>query len=335
MIPEERLSRQRILISFALSAVMLLCGCTARKEKTYRVGVLCGSDAFLEIVSGFQAKMSELGYVEGRNIIYDLQKLNADPEGERRVAEKFVREGVDLIFTVPTEPSVAAQEAAQGTNIPVVFAYAGIEGSNLVESVSQPGRGITGVRFPGPEQISKRLEILLEFAPRAKRVWIGYDKNYPNTLPALKALRTLASSMGIRLVEVPAATIAELETDLAARAKSADPGLDAIILMPDIFNHCPAGWELIRRFAGEHRLPIGGSFLYTVEQGAIFGNANDLTEVGKLAAPLAEKILRGTSAGMIPVVTPEQDLWINYKAARELGLTVPEGLLQRAKKVIR
>ncbi len=139
----------------------------------------------------------------------------------------------------------------------------------------------------------------------------------------------------IKVVEVPAATIAELETDLAARAKSADPGLDAIILMPDIFNHCPAGWELIRRFAGEHRLPIGGSFLYTVEQGAIFGNANDLTEVGKLAAPLAEKILRGTSAGMIPVVTPEQDLWINYKAARELGLTVPEGLLQRAKKVIR
>ncbi len=324
-----------MLIAFTLSAVLLLCGCAADKERTYRVGVLCGTDAFIEIVSGFQSKMSELGYVEGRNIVYDLQKLNADPEGERRVAKEFVREGVDLIFTVPTEPSVAAQEAAQGTKIPVVFAYAGIEGSGLVESVSQPGGHITGVRFPGPEQISKRLEILLEFVPRAKQVWIGYDKNYPNTMPALKVLRTVASSRGVKLVEVPAASIKDLEVDLAARAKSADPGLDAILLMPDIFNHCPAGWELIRRFAGEHRLPIAGSFLYTVEQGAVFGNANDLTEVGKLAAPLADKILRGTSAGMIPVVTPEQDLWINYKVARELGLTVPEGLLQRAKKIIR
>jgi putative ABC transport system substrate-binding protein len=335
MIPCGRVSRRRMLVSFALSAVMLLCGCSAGKEKVFRVGVICGSDAFLEVVSGFQSKMSELGYVEGRNIVYDMQKLNADPEGELQVAKRFVQEGVDLVFAVPTEPSVAARDAAQGTEIPLVFAYAGIEGSGLVESVSQPGGQITGVRFPGPEQISKRLEILLEFVPRAKRVWIGYDKNYPNTMPALKALRTAASSRGVRLVEVPAATIGEMGVDLAGRTKATDPGVDAIILMPDIFNHCPAGWDLIRRFAAQRRLPIGGSFLYTVEQGAIFGNANDLANVGKLAAPLADKILRGASAGMIPVVTPEQDLWINYKAARDLGLTVPEGLLQRAKKIIR
>ncbi len=89
------------------------------------------------------------------------------------------------------------------------------------------------------------------------------------------------------------------------------------------------------KFAAEHKVPIGGSFLYTVEQGAVFGNANDLAKVGKLAAPLADKILKGTPAGTIPVVTPEQDMWINYKRAQELGLNVSEGMLNRANEIIR
>ncbi len=160
-----------------------------------------------------------------------------------------------MIFTFPTEPSVTAQAATQGTNIPVVFAYAGIEGSTLVKSVREPGGSITGVRFPGPEQISKRLELMLEIAPSVKRVWIGYDKNYPNTAPALAALRPLALSENVTLVEVPAATLEELKADLEARNKSADIGIDAIILMPDIFNHHPDGWAAINKFAAEYLFP--------------------------------------------------------------------------------
>jgi len=315
---------------------LLLSGCGgAQKPKVYRVGILNGSAAFLPVVEGFKAKLTELGYVEGKNIAYDLQNLGADSAEEQRIAKKLVDDKVDLIFAVPTEPSVAAKAAAQGTNIPVVFAYAGLEGSTLVKSVREPGGNITGVRFPGPEQISKRLEILIEIAPKVKRVWIGYDKNYPNTAPALETLRPLASSRGVKLLEVPATTVQELEADLAARAKSADLGLDAIILMPDILNHSPDGWAVISQFAAKHKVPIAGSFLYTVEQGAVFGNANDLFKVGQLAAPLADKILKGTPAGTIPVITPEQDLWINYKVTQDLGLTVPQGLLNMAATIIR
>lgn len=308
---------------------------TEENAKIYKIGILSGTDAFLPIADGFKAKMTELGYAEGKNIVYDIQKTNADPAGEERAAKKFVDDKADLIFTYPTEPTVTAKEVTRGTNIPVVFAYAGVEGSTLVNSVREPGGSITGVRFPGPEQISKRLEILLEIAPSVKRVWIGYDKNYPNTAPALAALRPLALSKNVTLVEVPAATMEELKADIEARNKSADIGMDAIILMPDIFNHHPDGWAVINKFAAEHKLPLGGSFLYTVEQGAVFGNANDLVKVGNLAAPLADKILKGTPAGTIPVVTPEQDLWINYKRAQELGLAVPEDLLNRANKIIR
>lgn len=324
----------RTLLIVAIVLTPLLGACTP-KPRTYQIGILCGSDAFLEVVAGFKAGMANLGYIEGKNVIYDLQALNVDPTGEQRAAERFVTNKVDLIFAVPTEPTVAAQAATRGTDIPVVFAYAGIENSGLVNSVREPGGNITGVRFPGPEQIGKRLEILLELAPQVRRVWIGYDKNYPTIGPALETLRPLAASRGVTLVEAPATTLEELEADLASRAAKEDIGIDAIILMPDIFNHSPAGWALISGFAAQHRVPVAGSFLYTVEQGAVFGNANDLVRVGELAAPLADKILKGTPAGTIPVVTPDQVLWINYRVAQELGLTVPQSLLGQAAKIIR
>lgn len=320
---------------FGIFAMALLLSSCTQKPDVYQVGIIIGADPFIDSAEGFKAEMANLGYIEGENITYETQALNADPAGEKAAAEKFVADGVDLIFTAPTEPSEAAKAAAEGTDIPVVFALAGVEGSTLVNSVSEPGRNVTGVRYPGPEQMSKRLEVMHEIAPLVERVWIAYDPNYPNTDPALGALRPLAASFGITLVEVPVTSLAEIEADLAERAAASDLGMDAMMLMPDTINNTPEGWLAISSFAIEHKLPLGGSFLYTVEGGAVYGNANDLYKVGQLAAPLADKIFKGKQAGTIPVVSPEDDLWINYKVAQELGLTVPDGLLRQALVVIR
>ena len=329
---------KKLFAVLLIIGLILVSGCAkqeAQKEKVYHVGIISGSDAFLGMADGFKTKMTELGYVEGENIAYDLQKINADPVGEQLAAKKFVDDKVDLIFTFPTEPTVTAKFAVKGTDIPVVFAYAGIEGADLVKSVMVPGGSLTGVRFPGPEQMGRRLELMHQIAPNAKRILIAYDKNYPNTAPALDTLRPLAVSLGMTLVEVPCSDFNELKSDFEARAKLEDIGADAIILMPDILNHSPDGWEAIRKFAEEHNLPIGGSFPNTVEQGAVFGNANDVVKVGELAAPLADKIFKGISVSTIPVVTPEQNLWINYRRAQELGLTVPEDMLNQAERIIR
>lgn len=333
-------SRGRIRTGWmALVAVIAittsLSGCATPEPEMYRVGILSGTDDFLPIVDGFKAKMVELGYVEGENVIYDVQSVNADPVTERAMAEKLVNDKVDVILSLATESSVIAKEVTQGTDIPVVFAFAGLEEVDLVASVREPGGNITGVRYPGPEQITRRLELMLEIAPHVKRVWIGYNKDYPTAAATLAALRPQAQVMGVALVEAPSATIEEMEADLVARARLDDPGMDAIILMPDTFNHTPRGLGIISKFATEQKIPLGGSFLYTVQQGAVFGNANDFIKMGELAAPLVDKIFKGTPAGKIPVVTPEQDLWINYRVAQELGLTVPEGLLRQAAEIIR
>ncbi len=335
--PRTRVRQSYVVLILTAVLSLLLSGCgAAAQPKVYRVGILGGTGNFLAIADGFKAKMAELGYTEGKNIVYDLQGDKPEQAGqEQSIAQKFVEDKVDLIFSINTGTTVIVKAVTEGTNVPVVFAYVGLEGNDLVKSVREPGGNMTGVRYPGPEQITKRLEILLEMAPQVERVWVGYDKNSTNTAPVMEMLRPAAAAAGVTLVEVPATTMAEIEADLAARAAADDPGIDAIILMPDGFNHSPAGWEVIKTFAIENKVLLAGSFQYTVEQGALFGNADNFTDVGELAAPLADKVLKGIAAGTIPVLTPEQELYINYKLAQELGLTAPEGLLRQATNIIR
>ena len=92
----------------------LISGCAgAQQTKVYHIGILSGSEAFATIADGFKAKMTELGYVEGKNVVYDLQKLNDDRAGEKRITQKFVADKVDLMFVFPTDPAIAAKAAAK------------------------------------------------------------------------------------------------------------------------------------------------------------------------------------------------------------------------------
>jgi putative ABC transport system substrate-binding protein len=332
---QSKIGNWQAILVLVVVVGLLVSGCGADKPKVYRVGILSGAEPFASIADGFKVKMTELGYVEGKNIVYDVQDAKGDRAEEQRIAQKFVDDKVDLIFAFPTEPAVAAKAATQGTDIPVIFALAGLEGSNLVESVRQPGGNITGVRFPGPEQTSKRLEILHELVPGAKRVWITYDPNYPNNPPALEALRPLATSLDMTLVEVPVASVADIQADLQARAASSDIGMDAILIMPEVLSQTPDTYGVILKFANEHEVPIAGAMPYTADLGAVFSYTGDNIEMGELAASLADKTFRGAPAGEIPVVTPENRLRLNYKATQELGLTVPEGLLNQATEIIR
>ncbi len=330
-----RFRRQILHLMLLVVVGVFLSGCIGKKPKVYRVGILSGAEPFASIADGFKAKMTELGYIEGKNIIYDFQKLNADPAGEQQVVKKFVADKVDLIFAFPTDPAVAAKVATQGTNVPVVFALGGIEGTNLVESVSHPGGNITGVRYPGPELTAKRFEFLHELVPNAKRVYLIYDRNYPNTTFAVGALHPIASSSGITLVEDPVNNMEELQAALQKRAKSGDIGIDAILIMPEILTQSPDGFKAILNFANEYKVPIAGSMAHTADHGAMFSFIPDNVEAGKLAAGLVDNIFKGTPAGTIMVVTPESHLRLNYKVIQELGLNVSEGLLNSADEIIR
>lgn len=310
---------------------LLLSGCGAKAApKVYRVGVLSGLDFFADTADGFKAKMTELGYVEGQNIVYDIQKTNFDIPTYQRILQKFVTDKVDLIFVFPTEASLEAKAAVEGTNIPVLFANANIEGVDLVDSVREPGGNITGVRYPGPDIAVKRFEFLHKLVPQAKRIWLPYQRGYPIVTSQLEILRPVAAAAGVTLIESPADNVAELEADLQARSQAADLGLDAILLIADPLVASPDTIALLGKFGAEHKVPIGG----TATRG-LFGLSTNSVAVGNQAAPLADKIFKGTPAGTIPVNSAESFLQINYALAQQQGITVPEGMLAQADEIIR
>jgi putative ABC transport system substrate-binding protein len=328
-------SRQLMPLAILLVVVCLLLSGCGEKEKVYSVGILAGASGFLDISDGFKTGMTELGYIEGENIIYDVRESNENRLEEQRIAKKFVEDKVDLIFAFSTEAALIAKAATNGTGIPVVFAMGTIEETGLVESVRAPGGNITGVRFPGPDILLKGLEDLLELAPNTKRIWIILESGYPASISAMEVLRPAASSKGLTLIETNISSLEDLKAVLEERAELADIGIDAIKMAPGVITLSPAGFAMISKFAAEHKVPIEGGPHFAVEQGAVFTSVPDNVEMGKLAATLADKIFKGTPAGTIPVVTPETQLWINYKVIQELGLTVPEGLLNRADEIIR
>jgi putative ABC transport system substrate-binding protein len=325
----------QILIAAILVAVVLLSGCTYQTPKVYHVGIMTGSDEVLaDTANGFKAKMTELGYIEGKNILYDMQSSGDNSNKTEGILKGFIEQKVDLIFTYPASNAFAAKTATQGTGIPIVFAITTIEGNNLVESVRQPGGNITGVRHPAAELTVKRLELLLELAPRTKRVWLAYKSNYPPVITVLKTLRPAAYSMNITLIEVPVNNVEEINADLKAREKDGTY-MDAIMLMPEPILSSPSGWDIITKFATEHKIPIAGLIGSQIRYGAVLTYFPENYKAGELAAPLVDKILKGTPAGTIPVITPEADLRINYKLAQELGINVSDSMLSRAKEIIR
>ena len=334
---DKRFQRAWTLLTWVVIIAMLLSGCgSAQEEKVYHVGVF-GFIGFTQITDGFKSKMTELGYVEGENITYDVQLWNAAVDSlddGTKTIEKFVLDGVDLIVSFPTEQTVLAKAATEGTDVPVVFVFAGLEGNDLVESVREPGGNITGVRYTGPETTGKRLELLTQMVPDVKRIGLFYQVGYPTTEPALAVLRPLATKLGVSLVEIPVTTLEEMQADLDTRAQLDDIGVDTFLQMADGVTHSPEGSALVMDFAKEHNLPYGGGHYTQAEQGAIFTYSPYDFEMGELAAPIADKIFKGTPAGTIPLSSPENHLIINFNVAQGLGLTVPKALLNQAETII-
>jgi putative ABC transport system substrate-binding protein len=325
----------RGLLLFSALACLLFTGCGRKEKKVYRVGILRGLDYLVEIPAGFREKMAELGYLEGGNIIYDLQTTNFEPDKEEQILKKFVADKVDLIFTCPTGVSIRAKRIAQGTGIPVLFSFANIEDTGLVESVRRPGGNVTGVRYPGPDIAIKRFEILLELVPEAKRLLIPYQRDYPIVASQINALRPVARALNVRLDELPASDIEELKAGLETTPYVGKDGIDAILFIAEPLSVTPENFAVIAAFAAKRNLPVGGTLLSAGPHHSIFGVSVNTRDTGRQAAVLADKILSGMPAGTLPVVSAENYIEINYLEAKRLGLEVNEGLLSIAQRIIR
>lgn len=319
------------VIGISISVVLLTMA--SPEQKIYRVGILVGSNIFATVTDGFKEKMAEFGYVEGKNITYDVQTHVGDIAGYDAAAKKFVTDKDDLILSFPTEPTVEVKKMTQGTSIPTVF-LGDIEGNDLVHSIQAPGGAITGVRIGGIDATLKNFEFLKEIVPRATRIYLLYDANYPLTAPALPQSRLIAAKLGQTLVELPAVKAEDITSDLAKRDARSDIGVDAIVLFPGPIVTTAPAWAAIAAFGEKHKIPIAGRGGDAITTGALFVYIPDNKEMGALAAEQADKIFRGIPPGTLPVLSAVLRLIVNVKQAAAIDLTVPPDFLRKADEII-
>ncbi|MBK8903380.1 MAG: ABC transporter substrate-binding protein [Anaerolineaceae bacterium] len=287
-------------------------------------------------MTGFQEGMAELGYVEGENIVYDVQVVDFDIPTYQNILQQFVDDKVDLIFVYPTEATLEATHITAGTDVPVVFSFALIEGMGIVNSVQEPGGNVTGVRYPGPDIAVLRYELLRDLMPDLNRILIPYQAGYPIVQSQLAALYPVAEADGVTIVEAPVNTPDELAAFLQNLAESGDTDIDAILGLAEPIAVNPTAVAVMAAFGEEYAIPVSG-LLYLADSSyrSLFNVSVEMVKTGGLAAPLAHKIFQGIEPGTIPVVSADPFMEIDYNMIQQLGLELPETVLAVADVIYR
>jgi putative tryptophan/tyrosine transport system substrate-binding protein len=308
---------------------LLLTGCGgAPKTKTYTIGVINPSLNEDNTIKGFKEGMTELGYVEGKNVTYiyggpvSEDKLDADTQA-------LVKAKVNLILAITTSATKAAQRATIGTDIAVVFIpVTDPVGAGVVASLTKPGGNTTGVTYTTQE--GKRLEWLLQVAPTIKHLYIVYNPKDQSPVLALKTVSETAAQLGVELITREASNTEEVGTAFKNIPKQAD----AIFLLPDSVVNASAADTY--KMATELKLPTSGPNVLTVNDGALTAYGVDLTVAArKQAARLASQILQGAKPADLPVETAEFFSAINLKTAQAIGLYIPDYVLLQSNIIIR
>lgn len=294
------------------------------------VGVLAPSTAAREAVTlqPFFDQMRRLGWVEGRNVLFE--RAYADDQYPRleQLARELVARRPDLIFAPPLPAAVAARAAT--ATIPIVFAT-GTDpvGAGLVKSLAHPGGNATGMISVVDSLAPKWLELLLELMPAVRRLGLLGHTNDTRLALDREALAPLLAERGIRLQVAVASSPQVFD---GAVAQLLQQRVEVIVTHSSLsFNLRDRLFELLRG----KRVAVVGHRAELAEAGALFSYGASLQGQIRRAAFVVDQILRGAKPADIPVQQPvEFDLVLNLKTARQLNVAVPRTMLLRANQVI-
>ena len=317
-----------------LGTVLTIAGPMARATEAQvprlvKIGALTESWGPTPAIVGLRDGLQELGYRENQDFVIGVRFVQGNVAELPPAARALVRHGVDLIVTTSGDTAANAAKMAT-TKIPIVF-LGGSDpvGAGLVKSFARPGGNITGIADLELELAPKRLEIFHELIPGLKRVLLVYDATSAVAISRLKVHRDAAHRLGLTLVERPVRTEDEARSVISAIRKSEVDG----IFSPRLLSLNIPG--VILDIAPKRAIPTMFDDVFFVERAGLASYSANNYELGRQAARLVDKILKGTRPGDVPVEQPTKfDLVINLKAAKALGITIPQSLLVRADRVI-
>lgn len=321
--------RQFLLRSMALA---MLAGARAQAQpRVYRIGTLVMTSAAATAQRGrvFSDRLAELGYREGKNLVYERRYAEARLERLPELAAELVAQKPDVIF-VGAGPAALAVAKATST-IPIVFVtVADPVGMGLVKSLSRPGTNVTGISTLSADLHGKRLQLLKEAFPAAAKVVVLHGPPEGVQSPALATLREASGTLGVVLRPIEAKT----EQDIATAFKSL-AGEQSVVLYVLEGSLTYLHRARIVEQASSARIPAVYGQAEFAEAGGLMSYSYSLTEHLRAAANCIDRILKGAKPADLPVEQPTRfELVLNLKTAKAQDVKFPPAILLRADRVI-
>jgi putative tryptophan/tyrosine transport system substrate-binding protein len=281
-------------------------------------------------ISAFQEALEKLGWMEGRNVRFDVRWATPEVETIRRLAEELVALQPDLIVTQNTPGTAATLQQTRVT--PIIFVnIVDPVGSGLVANFLRPGSNVTGFVSLESTIVGKWLQLLKEIAPRVARVAFLFNPATASFAEYyLTPFKAAARSFAVEAIAAPVRDLAALETVIAAVADRPNGGL---MIMPDSF--LIAHRAAVTSLAARHRVPAVYPYRYFTEVGGLLSYGSDQLDNYRRAASYADRILKGEKPSELPVQAPVKfEMTINLRTAKTLNLEMPPDVIALADEVI-
>lgn len=306
------------------------------QERIYHIGILSRGRGSYEIaIKGFQDQMRELGYVEGKNVVYDVRYLSNKDELDR-AAQDFVIAHVNLITSYSTPATQATYRATQKMQNPIPIVFGSLSdpiAAGVVRSIEEPGLNATGVTSLASDLTPKRIELLTRVIPGIKKIAMPRSAEELNDIAVNRSValaEQAAQKRGIQLIFFPVRT---KEENAPTAAKITAQRVQGMIVGGDSLV-----WGSLDDYikqAIKERIPFAAFDTDQVKRGALIGFGPDYTVMGQQVAIISDKIIQGRKPGDIPVETPKKILLVvNLDTARAIGITLDPHLLKEADVII-
>jgi putative ABC transport system substrate-binding protein len=319
------------VVSFAAS----LAADAQPADKVYRIGYLSigsATSTYTRPLDTFRQRLRELGWDEGRNLLIEYRYAEGQADRLSALANELVRLKVDLIVASPTPSALAARDATR--TIPIVgMSLTEPVTVGLVPSLARPGGNVTGLTYGVDTDIfGKQLQLLTEVVPNVRRVAVLTHpaSGGPSHPLRMEGVKSAARSLGLPLQVFEVNEPSDFDAAFAAMVRER---ASALLLSGDamFFVHRARLADL----ATKNRLPSMSTQRQWPDAGGLLSYAPSFPEQWGRAATYVDKILRGAKPADLPIEQPTKfELVINIRAARELGISLPQALLQRADEVI-
>jgi putative tryptophan/tyrosine transport system substrate-binding protein len=289
------------------------------------------ADTATAFAAEFRKGLGEAGLTEGKNVVVEYHWLDGRYEEVVAILNDAISRHVAVIATPANTPGSLAAKAATST-IPVVFGVSEDPVAlGLVASLARPGGNVTGINFFDAEVDAKRLGLMHELVPKAKRFAVLINPANAKIADATaQALREAAPGLGLELLFFKASSAAEID---AAFAAIVDAKAEAVFVAPD--GYFASRSPQLALLAARDRMPTSHFVYDAVAAGLLMSYGTNIADVFRQVGVYAGSIIKGAKPADLPVLQSVKfEFTLNLQTARSLGVDVPPTLLARADEVI-